>query len=277
MRLPSDGRVPIIRKGGYAVVGHKGVVGPVTVTAGQVLNCGRTRLARARILGSDGVAITTGYTADLDAGLVTINDPSGWAQPIELEHKIEDMALVRDAQISGQVTFTRPLTHDFPIGSYVSSALMGGTQQARVSVLFDQASFTTPWSDVVNGAEATATFNAIDHPIGVTNGGAVTERWAIRFTNTNAFDVIGEHLGVIASGNTSTDCAPINTASGTGLPYFVLPAAGWGGGWSVGNVLRFNTVGLEIPVWVIRTVQQGPATADADRFTLLPRGDINKD
>lgn len=277
VRLPSDGRVPIIRKGGYAVVGHKGIVGPVTVTAGQVLNCGRTRLARARILGSDGAAIATGYTADLDAGLVTINDPTGWAQPIKLEHKIEDMALVRDAQISGQITFTRPLTHDFPIGSYVSSALMAGTLQARVSVLFDQASFTTPWSDVVSGAEATATFNAIDHPISVTNGGAVTERWAIRFTNTNAFDVIGEHLGVIASGNTSTDCAPINTASGTGLPYFVLPAAGWGGGWSVGNVLRFNTVGAEIPVWVIRTVQQGPATADADKFTLLPRGDINKD
>jgi hypothetical protein len=32
----------------------------------------------------------------------------------EVEHKIEDMALIRDAQINGQLSFTRPLTHDFP-------------------------------------------------------------------------------------------------------------------------------------------------------------------
>jgi hypothetical protein len=144
----------------------------------------------------------------------------------------------------------------------VSSALVAGNLQARVSVLFDQGSWTTPWADVPSGSDATATFNAIDHPVAVTNAGAVTERWACRFTNTNAFDVYGEHLGLVASGNTSTDCAPINAA--TGLPYFTIPAAGWGGGWAVGNVMRFNTIGAEVPVWVIRTVQQGPATADAD-------------
>lgn len=40
--------------------------------------------------------------------------------------------------------------------------------------------------------------------------------------------------------------------------------------------MRFNTIGAEVPVWVIRTVQQGPATADADSFTLLVRGDVDK-
>ena len=28
-----------------------------------------------------------------------------------------------------------------------------------------------------------------------------------------------------------------------GLPYFTIPAAGWGGGWATSNVLRLNTVG----------------------------------
>ena len=274
VRLPSDGRVPIYRAGSYAVVGHKATVGPITVSAGQVINCGRTRLSRARVVGNDGAVIATGYTADLDAGLVTVVDPTGWSQPVTVEHKIEDMALIRDAQINGQLSFTRPLTHDFPLGSYVSSALVAGNLQARVSVLFDQGSWTTPWANVPSGSDATATFNAIDHPVAVTNAGAVTERWACRFTNTNAFDVYGEHLGLVASGNTSTDCAPINAA--TGLPYFTIPAAGWGGGWAVGNVMRFNTIGAEVPVWVIRTVQQGPATADADKFTLLVRGDVDK-
>ena len=40
------------------------------------------------------------------------------------------------------------------------------------------------------------------------------------------------------------------------MPYFRLPALGWGNGWATGNVLRFNTIGAQFPVWVVRTVQQ---------------------
>jgi hypothetical protein len=53
-------------------------------------------------------------------------------------------------------------------------------------------------------------------------------------------------------------------------------ALGWGLGWSVGNVLRFNTVGAMTPVWVVRTVQQGPNTGVEHSFTLLSRGDVNR-
>ena len=34
----------------------------------------------------------------------------------------------------------------------------------------------------------------------MTNAGAITERWAVQFTNTTAFQVIGEHVGVIDRG-----------------------------------------------------------------------------
>ena len=59
VRLPSDGRVPIFRAGGFAVVGHTGRL-TATVSAGQTLNAGRVRLSRLRVLGNDGVAIHTG-------------------------------------------------------------------------------------------------------------------------------------------------------------------------------------------------------------------------
>ena len=81
------------------------------------------------------------------------------------------------------------------------------------------------------------------------------------------------HVGVIAIGNTSTDCAPLNPA--TGQPYFTIPAIGWGSGWVPGNVLRFDTVGALAPIWVLRTIQQSVATVDQDEFTLLVRGDVN--
>lgn len=271
VRLPSDGRVPIFRPGGFAVVGHTGEI-TATVSNGQTINCARVRLSRVRVLGADGAVINTGYMTDLEAGTVTFNDVTGYSQPVTIQHRIEDMGVVRQVDINGEISLTRPLTHEYPLGSYISSALIAGDLFARTSLVFDLASWNGVFSDTP-GTAATATFNQAQFPITVTNRGAITERWAVQFTNTTSFNVIGENVGVIATGNTSTDCAPINPA--TGAPYFTIPAAGWGSGWATGNVLRFNTVGAMFPVWLVRTVQQGPETVLDDNFTVLIRGDVN--
>jgi hypothetical protein len=272
VRLPSDGRVPIFRPGGFAVVGHTGEI-TAAVSNGQTINCGRVRLSRVRVIGADGQVINTGYSANLEAGTVTFSDVTGYSQPVSIQHRIEDMAVVRQVQINGEVTFTRALTHAYPIGAFVSTALVAGDLFSRVNTVFDQETWTNVWSDTVTGNPATATFNNTANPIVVTNRGALTERWALRFTNSTEFQIIGENVGVIGVGNTGTDCSPNNPV--TGAPYFTVPSAGWGGGWSAGNVLRFNTIGAEFPVWVVRTVQQGPETVSDDSFTLLIRGDVN--
>jgi hypothetical protein len=273
VRLPSDGRVPILRAGGFAVLGHTGRL-TASVSNGQTLNCARVRLSRLRVLGADGAAIHTGYTTDLEAGTVTFTSTAGYSQPVTIEHRIEDMVVLRDVQITGEVSFTRPLSHSYPAQeSYLSSALVAGDIYARVSHLFDQQTWTAQWADAPIGADALASYNAAQYPVRVTNAGAVTERWLIRFTNSTAFEVIGEHVGQIATGSTAADCAPLNPA--TGAPYFVIPALGWGGGWAAGNCLRLNTVGADVPLWCVRTVQQGPEGVASDSFTLLVRGDVD--
>jgi hypothetical protein len=275
VRLPADGRVPIFRQGTFAVLGHTGTVGPTTVANAQVINCGRTRLSRVRVVGNNGVIINTGYTADLDAGTVTFTNVAGYSQPVTVEHRIEDTALVSNAQITGQISFTRPSTHVYPVpGSYISSALVAGDVRARVQPAFDQVSWTNEWRDSPIGNSATGSYNDTLHPIVTTNAGALTERWALIFTNTTAFNVVGEHVGVIGTGNTGVDLAPLNPS--TGQPYFTLQSEGWGLGWSVGNVLRFNTVGATVPVWVARTILQGPETVVSDDFTILVRGDVDR-
>jgi hypothetical protein len=271
VRLPSDGRVPIFRPGGFAVVGHTDDI-VQTVSNGQTVNCGRVRLSRVRVIGNDNIVINTGYTADLEAGTVTFTDVAGYSQPVTIQHRIEDMGVVRQTDINGEITFTRPLTHNYPLGSYLSSALIAGDLFARVPLVFDQTTWNGTFSDTP-GTNATATFNSTTYPITVTNRGALTERWVAQFTNSTSFNIIGENVGVIATGNTSTDCAPINPS--TGVPYFNIPALGWGSGWATGNVLRFNTVGAMFPVWVVRTVQQGPETVPDDSFVLLIRGDVD--
>ena len=273
VRLPQDGRVPVFREGDFAVIGNTATLAPQTVSNGQTVNCGRVRLSRVRVINNNGAVINTGYSQDLEAGTVTFTDVSTYSQPIAIEHRIEDMVQVSDVQINGQLTFTRPVTHAYPTGSIVSSALVSGDLHARTSNVFDQATWTNAWSDTMIGSAATGTYNTVLAPIVVTNDGAVTERWAIVFTNTTAFYVMGEHVGVIATGSTAVDMAPVNAA--TSKPYFTLKATGWGSGWAAGNVLRFNTVGAMFPFWTVRTIQQGLETVANDSFTLLVRGDVD--
>ena len=274
VRLPSDGRVPIFRRGDVAVVHHTAETAPQTVINGQTLSAGRTRLARLRLIGNDGNTITEGYTADLDAGTAYITNAVGMSQPVRLEHMIKDEAVIADVQISGAITLKRALTHNFPVGAYVSSAMLIGNLFARVPLLFDQATWTNEWSDARIGSELPAQFNDIQFPIAVSNLGTVTERWALRFRNTTQFDLIGEHLGFIAQGDVTNNFAPINPA--VGQPYFTIPAGGWGGGWPTGGVLRINTVGAMHPIGLVRTTQQGDATLQDDKFTLLILGDRDR-
>ncbi|MGD7309605.1 hypothetical protein ACQCRA_26105, partial [Ralstonia pseudosolanacearum] len=117
VRLPLDGKVPIFRPGDVAVVHHTATTPfPANARAGDTLDVGRVRLSTLRVLDADGKPVSTDrYTADLDAGTVTLKaSPAGLAQPLVAEHRIEDMGLISDTQINGVLTLTRPLTHDYP-------------------------------------------------------------------------------------------------------------------------------------------------------------------
>ena len=271
-RLPPDGRVPMFRRGDYVVVAHEGVIGPASVSNGQTINCARTRLSRVYIENAQGSLIEDGWSVDLDAGLVSITDTTGWAQPVKIVHRIEQMARASDVQINGDITLSKPLAHDFPVGAVVSSALMAGTMRARVSHLFSQSSWTNAWSDALIGNAALAQYSGT---VVVTNDGATTERWMLRILNGNTtFECIGEHLGNVGVGNRTTDFSPINPVSDK--PYFTLPAIGWGGSWAAGNILRMNTVGAITPFAAIRCVQPSEAVGTHYQFGLLTRGDIDR-
>ena len=276
VRLPSDGRVPIFRNGSMVVIGNTKVTGPLTPSNGQTINLARTRLSRAVVRDNTGKALYAGYSVDLEAGTLTFSDVSAMATPVTIEDRIEDMAVARDVQISGQITFTRQVTHAYPVlGTYVSSALEFGDRKARVSLTFDQATWNgVEWADAPTSAVAAATYNTTLAPIVVTNKGASTERWALWFTSATQFRIIGEHVGQIGTGDINTDCKPINPA--TGEPYLEVKALGWGTGWANGNVLRINTVGALAPVWIVRTVQPGPEAGVDYSFDLLTRGDVDR-
>lgn len=276
VRLPSDGRVPIFRPADVALLHHTASYNAGTPTAGSTISVGRTGVDALWLEDADRKKLAADmYAVDLAAGTATMAldmSLAGYTAPIYARHRIEETVLLSDVQINGVLSLTAPLSRAFPSGSYLSGALLYGDLQARATNLFDQQTWTGEWQSSLIGDQATGQYNDIDYPVEVLNNGAITERWRLNFTSANSFQLIGENMGVIATGTTGADLQPVNPL--TTQPYFTLRAAGFGGGWSAGNQLRFDTVAAAPPTWLARCVLPG-ATLAGDSFDAQLRGDVD--
>ena len=286
VRLPPDGKVPIYRGGDIVVISHTATTDAGTPTAGQVITLARDHQAEIVVEDSAGALLTSDqYTVDREAGTVTFADPLSLidadskplSAPYTIKDRVEHMSVLSDVQINGDLSIISPVPWDLPAGeTSVSSAVVYGDLQARVKNFFSQKVWDNGdpnWTDYREGDQTTAQFNTINYPVEVTNKGAIYGKWAIIFTSSTAFQIVEEKLGIIATGSTATDTAPINPEAG--VPYFTLKADGWGSGWATGNAIRFNTDGCLAPVWICRTVLSGQGTETNDDFTLQIRGDAD--
>lgn len=277
VRLPTDGRVPIVRTGDVVVV-HNTQTQQLgsPLAAGQELTLNRDDISMVRLYDANGLYVPTiHYSFDKETQILTMADPldlSGFEEPLIANHRIEDMALVSDVQINGQVTIAAGLSHDYPIAdTWVSSALLFGDLQGRLYNMFDQKTWTGAWSDDLIGDACTANFNDVNFPPVITNAGSIKERWALVVDGTDHVQIIGERVGVVGEGYMNNDLQPINPVNGQ--PYWTLPFEGWGSGWPINSVLRFNTEAANHDLWVARTTLAGPLTEPDDQFTLQIRGD----
>jgi hypothetical protein len=279
VRLPSDGRVPIFRRGDIAVIHNTqsiAVDSPVPLAS---FNVGRMRLSYINLYDSKGTPINPNmYQTDPDLGDVTLLgnfDLTGYELPIIAEHRIEDAGMCLDVQINGELTLNIPISHTYSAGqTFVSSAMIIGDMQARAHTIFSQTSWSNAWKDEREGGVINAQYNDVLYPIITTNEGAIQERWALIFTSNTDFRIVGENVGQIGLGSVNAESAPLNPI--TAKPYFKVPVGGWGQGWSAGNVLRFNTAAANYPIWAARTVKQGQSVVIDDSFQLQVRCGVDR-
>ncbi|MEG1728185.1 MAG: hypothetical protein RR280_01395 [Bacteroidaceae bacterium] len=280
VRLPADGRVPCFRTADVIVISKDVDLTLPAPMIGQTGNLGETLLSVVKVVDSNNKQVSIAeISVNLDTGVYTVTDDflaANYVNPIYIKAKAQDMMLVQDVQVSGVLTLGTPLIHSYPVGSLVSSAIVVGDKTSRAYNYFQQQTFNNQWKDISDGSVIPARYNFAAAPIAVTNEGAITERWAMVFTTSTTFNIVGEFVGVLGSGNTASACSPINPANNK--PYFTIPATtGWGQGWASGNVLRFNTEGTTVPIWVVRTILQGQSTEDKDGFSIQLRGDVDNE
>jgi hypothetical protein len=158
----------------------------------------------------------------------------------------------------------------------VSSALLWGNTFARFVGVWDQQSWNgITWADSTQGNEAPATYNIAANPIIVANAGALSERYAWRYKDTENFDFIGEFSGFMGTGSKNVDHTPGNPFD-PATRLLELKAAGWGGGWAAGNVLFGKMVAAMQSFALIRTVQPSVAPGTDYSFDLLTGGDVDR-
>ena len=286
VRLPSDGRVPIYRRGDMIVIGHRleEDIGSAH-TAGQTVQLSRGDVDSICLRDAKGVPIEAKwYDYDLERGTITWATPldlSAYTLPITAGHAREEENRLIAVDIDGTLQLQFATGRDYPADeTYVSSALIGGDLQVRATAPFGQKSWTRVWSDERIGDDISARLNVKDYPIQLADDGATPDRWAIVWRDGTQFDLYSEALGLVTRTDALQDLAPINPASGK--PYFTLPKgafgiAGGASGWQAGEVVRFNTFGTHLGVWVLRAIQpSAQRQTEDDGFVMCLRGNTTE-
>ena len=264
VRLPPDGRVPIFRRGNSILIRNAQTDNLGSAfTGGQTINLSRNDVDRISLVDADNKPVLGElWDYDLDAGTITFKtsiDLSSYKMPLKAIHAQEQRNRIVDLDIDGTLSLLFPTNRDYPIeDTYVSSLLIGDDLAVRVSVPFTQRSWNNVWQDTPVGDQLLNKLKLTDYPMILTDDGAITDRWMIKFASGSQFELYSEALGFVGKFDTLTDLAPINPA--TGKPYFTIDKRAFGTDtpWAVQDVIRFNTWGTLMPVWVLCAVQPNP-------------------
>lgn len=108
------------------------------------------------------------------------------------------------------------------------------------------------------------TYDEVTNPVEINSVGGIYQNWTLSFTSATAFNVIGDTLGTIGTGNITSATQPTNIDFG--VPYFILQYQGFGGTFTSGDTITFRTLPAAIPVWYKRTIPAGIASLSNNNF-----------
>lgn len=255
VRLPQDGRVPIFRRGDTILIANsQSQELDTAITGGQMVQLKRKNVDRICLKDSNDKPVDANlWSYDLKKGQITFTSQAqslaSYSLPLVATTTIEERNRILDTDIDGTLSLLFPVKYDYPMNNtYVSGVLITGDLKVRASVPFTQRNWDGVWRDTPNGEQLLNRLNTQSYPMVLTDDGAIWERWLIKWTQQNQFELYGETVGFVGRFDTLTDLAPTNPA--TNKPYFRLPRQAFGADapWRAQDVIRFNTWGTLIPL-----------------------------
>lgn len=160
--------------------------------------------------------------------------------------------------VSGNVVtihLATPLSANFLTGTKVSSVLEYG----------DIAAFMSNVGVTSSGGA----FNSSG--VTLSNIGAIEQSWTLTFTSALAFDIAGDTVGTVGSGNQSGGASPNNPQ--VNKPYFTIPAGALTGTFQAGDSVVFQTHPCAAPVFLRRVIPAGSAAASNNNMSLFIDGE----
>jgi hypothetical protein len=104
----------------------------------------------------------------------------------------------------------------------------------------------------VETAAVDGTYDETTYPLTLDNIGTIEQTWTLTFSSATEFEVVGDVVGSIGTGDTSTDFIPIN--EDWTKPYFTLDAYGWADTWQANDTVVFQTHPAAVPFWLAQHV-----------------------
>lgn len=149
-----------------------------------------------------------------------------------------------------------------PVG-FLSGAKVSSVLEAANAVSYIDNVVTSTSNGILNSPLA-------DH-LKATNIGSVEQNWTLTFTSNLAFDVVGDTLGLIGSGNVNTGMYPNHSPLGS--PYFKILPSLLVGSWIAGDTVTFSTHPAAIPLFLKHTVPVGTAAIGNNKVDIYVDGE----
>ncbi|WP_010604394.1 hypothetical protein [Pseudoalteromonas maricaloris] len=270
-KLPEGGYVPIFHEFNLVCVQDRHRTQHATLSDGQELTV-TVDANWVDIVDNDGLSLYSAnddnYSYDKATGKVTIKPGiTNFSGPFIITTVLSELVLV-DAIDGDTLKILSPLKRTYDVGTTVSSTYVLGDLQALTKDERTLSAWQNNFGDF--GSPASSAINTTQYPIELSNLGTIAQRWAIVFTSTTAFYVVGEHVGTIYNGDITSDCTPINANAGS--PFFVLRKEAFGAGLNPGEAFLFETTTASKPVMLTRSVSPGHSDIQYDKSTLAFRG-----
>lgn len=272
-KLPNNGNADIFHVNEVVAIQYKERTTQTSLANNQVLNV-LVDADFVDIVDNDGLTLysptDSNYAYDKITGELTIKSGiSAFTPPYVVTALHSERRLVVDKN-GNELTLVYPLRRTYPIGSIVSSCLVFGDLQAlstdRRTVSAWKNDFDDRPRETNTTSNGSANFNTVQFPIELVNSGATNQRWAIVFTSTTSFRVIGDKVGTVYSGDTSTDLVVINPLTLT--PFWTLRKGAFGAGLNPGEAFIFQTIAASKPTVLSRAVSPGHSDTVNDSTTL---------